>query len=429
MRSSHKPLSSIFPLLILFAAFIPPDLAYTQEINPDERAAAEADYRQGLRNARDALMVSEDFEAALDPAQLIIRELEAVNEDASPDRVILAIILAELGSFDEAEIELLNVLDSVEDTDGQFSEALVTPLRFLGRTYMHARRFPEAITALTQARDVSRRTAGLFNVEHQIAVIDDLTTAYLGLRDTVAAHELQQERLTTAQRQFGEDNPEVIPYHNEYAGYLERSRLRQSAREQYETVFEIAEATSDTRQMLAALSNIVRQDLQAGDTRAARKQLAELADTEDAQIHSQELGVAHAVLGDAALVDEEESEADSHYARAWNLLAAAEETDPAEYFADPVAIQLIPPLTIVDVTQRERPYEFGSIEIVFDVADNGRVEQITQIGSQPPELMDEAYVERLLAAWFRPPLVDGERTAATNVMFTHYFRFYIETDD
>ena len=40
--------------------------------------------------------------------------------------------------------------------------------------------------------------------------------------------DLQVERLEVAQRQFGEEDPQSIPYYNVYADYLERSRLRRS---------------------------------------------------------------------------------------------------------------------------------------------------------------------------------------------------------
>lgn len=424
----------LLPFFCLTAVICLHGLAHAQE---DESAAGDAaladeavtDYRAALRYTRDALMAAGDFEAALDPAQIIISELETFEADASPDRVMLAVILAELESFDDAEIELLGVVEKMQADEGLYTQSLIDPLRILGRTYMRAGRFPEAVTSLVQAREISRRAAGLFNVEHQIEVIDDLTTAYLGLRDTTAARDLQIERLEVAQRQFGADDPAAIPFYNTYADYLERSRLRRSARAQYETVLAIAESANDTAQMLTALSNIVRQDLQTNTHRAAREQLTELISSPTAQDHIQELGIAHAVLGDAALTEEEGRDANEHYRRAWELLEAAEETDPATYFADPVAIRLIPPLTIVDVTERDLPYEFGSIELVFDVNEDGRVEEITGLGSQPPEIMDDAYVERLLAAWFRPPLVDGERVAATDIVFTHYFRFYVEFED
>ena len=311
-----------------------------QQSTDTESLAAEAAYIEGLRRARDSLISASDYEAALEPAQIVIREVQSAGEDANSDRIMLAIILAELQRYDDAEVELLDVVEVMQDDEGLYSDTLVTPLRLLGRSYIRARRFPEAITALTQARDVSRRSTGLFNVESQIGVIDDLTNAQLGIGDTVAARDLQLERLETAQRQFGTEDPQVIPYHYHLAGYYEDSRLRTSAREQYETALEIAELNDDAEQMLTALSGILRQDLQLDAVRNRTIErlglLLEDASTLDA---ASARGIAYATLGDAALIDEEADAAAAYYSQAWNALAGADDTDPAEFFRDPVAIR------------------------------------------------------------------------------------------
>jgi len=425
-----------FALLAAIAAFNPHSHSIGQEFgSPEyeaaeaaEQAAAELEYRTGLRRARDTLMSVSDFEAALDPAQLVISELQLAQLDASADRAMLAVILAELGRFDDAETELLEVVELVQSTEGLNSEMLVSPLQLLGRTYISARRYPEAVTALTEARSVSRRSAGLFNVEHQIGVIDDLTTAHLGLNDTVTARDLQRERLEVAQRQFGAQDSQVIPYHNSFAKYLESSRLRQSAREQYALALEIAESHGDAGQVLAALSNVVRQDLHSGRRHTMIERLSELVSSPEAQRYTQQLAAAHAVLGDAALMDEEESAAATHYAQAWELFELGGEIDPATYFRDPVAIRFIPPLTAVDIAERSLDFAWGTIVLEFDVAEDGRVAQINGIGSDPEGVMDEAYVERLKSAWFRPTLVAGEPTEAADVVLTHHFRLYFEVE-
>jgi hypothetical protein len=42
--------------------------------------------------------------------------------------------------------------------------------------------------------------------------------------------------------------------------------------------------------------------------------------------------------------------------------------------------------------------------------------------------MDEAYVERLTHALFRPALRDGAPIDAPGVVLTHYFRYYVEPE-
>src|SRR5690606_40150148 len=95
--------------------------------------------------------------------------------------------------FEAAERRYFEAADTIRAAEGEFALGLVEVYRALGRSYIQERRFVEAITALEQAQHVSQRNLGLFNVA-QADLIDDLTTAYLGLGDTATARDLQLER-------------------------------------------------------------------------------------------------------------------------------------------------------------------------------------------------------------------------------------------
>ncbi len=111
------------------------------------------------------------------------------------------------------------------------------------RAHVHQERHStsEAIVTLEQAQHISQRHLGLFNVE-QSPLLDDITTAYLGLGNTVDAQKTQIERLDNAIRRFGTDDPRVIPFRYTLARYYEQSRLPESAREQYEEVLKSQES-------------------------------------------------------------------------------------------------------------------------------------------------------------------------------------------
>lgn len=422
MPKASTAIRTLCCTLVAFGMF---GAALAQDSTPDVSA-----YIDGLRRTRDSLLSTTDYAAALEPAQLLISELRLADQNATAERIVLAGILAELGRNDEAELEFLDVVQALEADEGLYTESLITPLRLLGRSYIQARQFPEAVAALSQARTVSRRTQGLFNVESQIGIIDDLTNARLGEGDTIGALELQLERLETAQRSFGSDDPQVIEYHYHLADYYEDSRQRESARDQFEDALQIAQLHADTRQMLIAASNIVRQDLQlAVEHRGALEQLRSLVDSPLAAEHPAASGQAHAVLGDVALVDEEFGDAREHYARAWALYEAAEDVNPASLFANPRVIRFIPPLSQVDLGLRSLPWTWGSIALDFDVDTNGRVDTVNGVASQPSALMDEAYVERVSTALFRPALSAAQPVAAEGVVLTHYFRYYVEEDE
>jgi tetratricopeptide (TPR) repeat protein len=376
-----------------------------------------------LRAARDALAAVADFSAARTPAEQIVTRLDATPEGPGSDDLLrLARIQSELREFDAAEQNYLRAIALLE-TAGETSPALIGPYQALARSYINARRFPEAIGVLDQARDLSRRSAGLFNVE-QSTLIDDLTTANLGLGNTVAARELQIERLDNAVRQFGTGDPRVVPYHDHLGDYLSDSRLRVSAREQYAQALTIQETnfgTSDAR-LLATLRKIARIDLLLGHEAGARERLVEVLER-NPDADAVERALSLAVVGDCASIAGELPLARRYYADAFTA-AETGGADTDRLFAIPEMIDFIPPLSPVDRGTRSRPYFYGSIVLEFDISVEGRAENVRSVVAEPPGLMDSDYVRRIRETHFRPSLVAGEPVPATNVRFTHYFRVY-----
>ena len=381
-----------------------------------------------LRAARDALTAADDYSGARTPAEQIVTALEATPEGPGNDDLLrLARIQSELGEFDSAERNYLRAIATLEAA-GETSPALIGPYQALGRSYINARRFPEAIAVLDRARDLSRRDAGLFNVE-QSALIDDLTTANLGLGNTVAARELQLERLDNAVRQFGAGDPRVAPYYDHLGDYLNESRLRVSAREQYAQALAIQEASfgpTDAR-LLAPLRKLARIDLLLGRDAGARDRLVEVLER-NPDADALERALSLAVLGDCASVAEDPALARQYYVDAF-AAAATVGPDADRLFATPEMIDFVPPLSPVDRGTRSRPYFYGSIVLEFDMSVEGRAENVQIVSAEPPGLMDSDYVRRIRETHFRPRLAAGEPAPATNVRFTHYFRAYAAKED
>jgi tetratricopeptide (TPR) repeat protein len=377
-----------------------------------------------LRAARDALAAAADFTGARNPAEQVVTTLDSTAEGPSTEDVLLlARIQSELREFDAAERNYLRAIAMLEDENAT-SPSLIGPYQALGRSYISARRFPEAIAVLDQARDLSRRSAGLFNVE-QSALIDDLTAANLGLGNTAAARNLQLERLDIAVKQFGAGDPRVVPFHDHLGDYLNDSRLRGGAREQYAQALAIQEASfgaSDAR-LLATLRKLVQIDLLLGRDAGARERLAEVLGR-NPEADAVERARSLAALGDCASVAEDLPLARRYYIDAF---AAAEKNSRAEaerMFAAPEMIDFIPPLSPVDRGTRSRPYFYGSIVLEFDLTPDGRAANVQSVAAEPPGLMESDYVRRIRETHFRPQLVAGVPAGATNVRFTHYFRVY-----
>ncbi len=377
-----------------------------------------------LRRARDALLDAGDAAAALRPAEQLVERADAVSDPAYPrDLVRLGVALSLLGEHEAAEQRFLAAADAIRAAEGEFALALVEPYRALGQGYVRERRFVEAIAALEQAQHVSQRNLGLFTIA-QTAVIDDLTTAYLGLGDVVTAARLQRERLDNAVRQFGERDPRTVPFRYELARYYDQSRLRGAARQQYEHVLEALEPLGDEAALLEPLRQLLRIELRLRDRDEARVRIASILDG-GAEVCVIERARSLAALGDFALARDGELEAArAHYAEAYALLADAAD-ERARLFDQPQILDFVAPLTAVDRGERSRPYAWGTIVLRFDVEPDGRARNISVVSAEPDGLVDAAYVRRIGEAHFRPRIVAGEPARTADVRYTHYFRYYV----
>jgi tetratricopeptide (TPR) repeat protein len=408
-----------------------PSLPDALQAAPDEQTGKLG----SLRRARDAMMNVGDFSAALTPAQNVVNEQGREPDSRYPeDLAALARIQNELGERDTAEKNFLRAIDLIEMADGEYALRLIEAYRGLGRTYIKSARYPEAIAALEQAQHISQRNLGLFNVE-QTPLIDDITTAYLGIGDTVEARRMQLERLDNAVRRYGADDPRVFPFRYQLADYYQKSRLPVSAREQYAAVLEAQESHlgAEHPALLPPLRQLVRIDLLTAQTEetAAHDRLVSILE-KNPDMDVVERGLSLATLGDWAIVANDPAKARDYYNQAWTVLSANPKLDVASFFAKPAMIDFVPPLSAVDRGVRSRrPYSWGQIVFKFDVSADGRPLNVAKVAerSQPTSAIESTYNRRLRETHFRPRIVDGQPVATENVELTHFFRFYVGKDD
>jgi tetratricopeptide (TPR) repeat protein len=386
-----------------------------------------------LRGRRDAFMEAREFGAALEPAEAVVNAQREQREPQYPaDLAALGLIRAELGALDEAVTHLHDAIEAVVDAEGEYSPTLVEYYRALGRVYIKNGQYREAIASLEQGQHISQRHLGLFNVE-QSPLLDDITTAYLGLGDTIEARKMQIERLDNAIRRFGAADPRVIPYRYTLARYYERSRLPESAREQYEEVLKSQEARLGPTSpgVLTPLRELAEIDLliSQGDNPAHRDRLAAVLE-QNADASPIERGLAFALLGDWATVKGDPAAAADYYRRAWNELSLSPGADVAAYFAKPAMIDFVPPLSPVDRAERRRPYTWAEIVLEFDVGREGLPSNVRAVTRDPQiSTLADRYSRRLRETHFRPRLLNGEPVATTNVRSTHYVRRYVNRDE
>jgi tetratricopeptide (TPR) repeat protein len=383
------------------------------------------------RRFRDAMVDSHDFPAALKPAtEAVALQRKTHDADYATDLTTLARVQAELGQYDKAEATYLEAIGAVEAADGELALTLVNPYRGLARSYIRAGRYQEAIATLATAREVSQRNLGLFNVE-QSPLLDDVTTAYLGLGDTREAQRVQIERLDNAIKRYGAADERVIPFRYHLADYYDRSRLPTSAREQYTEVLKTQESRlgADHPSLLSPLRQLVRIDLLTDQTAhgEAHARLASVLER-NPNTDAVEVGLSLATLGDWAVVAGDAQAARGYYAQAWAALSKKTDFDVAGAFAKPEMIDFVAPLNSVDRGERSKPYTWAEIDFKLDVAEDGlpRNVQVVHHEGAPHSPLESAYTRRVRETHFRPRVVAGEPVATDNVEFTHYFRVYVD---
>ncbi len=386
------------------------------------------------RRGRDAFIGVRDFSAALNPAQTIVDAQREHREPEYPaDLAALGLVQGELRETERAITNLVEAIEIVEAAEGEYSPTLIEYYRGLGRTYIRGGQYQQAIVTLEQAQHISQRHFGLFNVE-QSPVLDDITTAYLGLGDTSEARNVQVERLDNAVRRFGAGDPRVIPFRYTLGKYYEQSRLPESAREQYVEVLKAQETQlgDGDSALLMPLRAVVAIDLLVTQTAdpAQRDRLAALVDG-NPDADAIERGLALAALGDWATVAGDAPAARGYYRQAWDVLATKADADAVRrQFALPVMLDFIAPLSPVDRNERSRPYTWAEIVLEFDVSADGLPADVRIVTrDESTATLQQRYSRRLRETHFRPRLVDGEPVATTNVRSTHYVRRYVSRDE
>ena len=411
------------------------DLAPAPAAGESTASTTDASALQAMRRARDAQIAGREYQTALKVAlDLIAAQKQSPHDLAyAGDLAALGRIYAELRDIDAAESRYIEAITLIAKTEGEFTPTLIDVYRGLGRSYIRGARYPEAITTLETAQNISQRNLGLFNVE-QSPLLDDITTAYLGLGDTTEAQKRQLDRLDNAVRRFGADDPRVIPFRYVLANYYERSRLPESASRQYEEVLKSQTTThGDTDvTLLGPLRQIVKIDLLITQVSKPehRDQLAMLVEhLPDADVV--ERGLSLAVLGDWAIVANDPAGARGYYNQAWAALAQNPQFDVTTYFGAPSMIDFVAPLNPVDRNARSRPYAWTQIQFNFNVSPDGLPSNVTIVGlrdDQDPTPIQSQYNRRLHETHFRPRLVAGNPALTTNVKSTHYFRYYLEKE-
>ena len=332
----------------------------------------------------------------------------------------------ELNELSDAQDNYLAGIELLVQESGEYSPSLIQPYIELARTFSLNEKTVETITILEQAQHISQRNFGLLNMD-QISLLDDMSSAYLLMGDTIQSENIQQERLALALRRYGEDDPQVIPFRRHLANYYDLSRMRGLAREQFEDILEIQQENFGEYgdRQLATLSELVRIDILLGNTRASRRHLLAMLEFKD-MMSPTEVGNALTVLGDWDQTLGQTETALKYYQEAHRLLTVKQPSLGIQHFSTPKLINFIPPPSPVDIQGNHTRYIWSSVLLRFNISSLGIANNIEIMEPSISGLMDSLYIARLSEAVYRPRLVDGEPLDTIGVFYRHNFRYFIE---
>jgi tetratricopeptide (TPR) repeat protein len=336
---------------------------------------------------------------------------------------------AALDDLDAAEDSYLEAIELVSSAEGEFSPLLIDVYRGLADVFSRRGEYAEALTLLEQARHLSHRNFGLFNLD-QAGLLDEISGVYEAAGDTHEAQETQRELLKVAVRHFGGETAGVIPFHVRLAEYYELARMRALAREQYEAVLAILaeDPATPPSAWLEPLGELVRIDIVSGATSPARQRLLEALDA-SGESDPAARGRALAILGDWELCAGNTEAAFGYYRDAYASLASESPDTAEDFFGSPRMLNFVPPASPVDLSRAERrPYAWGFVTARFGLSASGRAAHVEITASQPPGLLDQSYIQRLNEAVFRPRMVAGQPAPTESLRYSHEFRYFVEVE-
>jgi tetratricopeptide (TPR) repeat protein len=385
--------------------------------------------RTELITLRDVFIDIGDYSGALSPAEEILEQTKQEFGDDDPrivpDLNALAEIQLELGEYRLAEGNYLRSISILESQTKKFSLGLIEPYHGLGKAYIGAGDYGAAVTVLDQARYISRRNFGLFNLD-QVDILDDQTIALISLGDTLGAQALQRDRLNYAVRTHGKGNPEVLPYHYDLAAYYSRSRMKNRAWEQYQQALAIESITGkeDDPALLPTLRAILALNMGTRDTGKEALQIRAILDNNPPQ-NSLEKALSLTSLGDWHLARLAARDEAFRYYRAAYSAASPEEQE--FIFAAPTMVDFVAPIgKFRGRKNKQKRFSIGDITLELRVTAEGTAEDVVVVSANPSGVAEPVFLERMGKTNFRPRFDNGEPIATPRVRIHHRFWYFAE---
>ena len=324
----------------------------------------------------------------------------------------------------DAERDFREALQLAARNFDPFDPRLIDPLTRLGQLRLAAEDAGEAELFLLRARDITHRTAGIYNVD-QDHVLDHLTDVFMQQGRQQQANKQQELRLRAARETYG-NSPELVKALHNYAIWnasIQRFPKVRVTLEEAISILESEHGINDPKLIdtLKLRARLYKQHPTISTPKAGEQAMQRVVDIYSSQEYVDQVDLlkARTNMGDWYLQGLKRNKAMRYYKKTVKQ-ALAENVD--EELVD--GIYGAPKLVFFDSTrvnfygrnEAGELLESGKIRVGYNVAANGKTRNVRVLEDtlHNPAVTEEV-LGRVQTAVFRPRFVNGKATATQNV--------------
>jgi TonB family protein len=397
-----------------------------------------------------------------------LTRVSAARSSADADPLALEDALTVLGDaflddsqYAKAEASYNEALQLAERQAGLESERVLAPLLGLSKTLAASGRHPQAVPRLQRALAIQRSQYGLFDLRQQ-DTLKTLAASLTAVDRTEEAQDLMIYRVRTAEKNYGEGNPKVIPAVCDLGNWFAEVGMSAAARMTFQMALNIAgdKESLNAPILVEPLRGIARTYMRrmsypkAWRPRPRSRPCSpgpfwcELGRGPDVGPGELSLEGEHALqralrileadpgaspqtlietliqMGDWRQIQKAPREALPYYQRAWKLIHEAESlsSSAATALNLPVRVYYPTPQIVVDVPAGSaEETQSNYVRVEFTVAADGSVRDARIVDHDTREQYAQEIFDAVRAARFRPKFVDGQAVAATGITYREVF--------
>jgi TonB family protein len=366
----------------------------------------------------------------------------------------------EASRYATAEAAYAEALQLAEQQGEREGERALTALMGLGKARAEAGHHEEAIPVLQRALTITRTQYGLFDLRQQ-DVLKSLAVSLTAVERVPEAQELMLYRVRTAEKNYGEGSPKVIPAVCDLGDWFSEAGMYLQARMAYYMALNIVGATGSLEApiIVEPLRGIARTRMRmesdpefklprrpapaswtkGGVVSGSPPESARVAfDREGKEALQRALRIVEAdpaaspqtrietliQMGDWYQIKKLPREALPHYQRAWQLSRTAPSplSSASTTLNVPVRVYYPTPQIVSDApAAHAKELQAHYVQVEFTVAADGSVQDARIVERDANDRDAQEILHAVREARFRPKFVDGQPVAAPGITYREVF--------